>query len=263
MITNNTPAFLVVCAFLGGCHAAPTTSEPLDMGIRWVRDAAEFRALSLQAYRSAARDLAAKVGDPEFSALPGQSGAGHLPTAVILDVDETSVSNVRFQETLEPPFRDSKLNQWSADNEAIAIPGAVEFTKAATALGVTVFFVTNRPCEATATESCPQEAVVIGELREAGFDADSDNVFLSYEVPHWSKEKSIRRQHIAERYRIIMLIGDDLGDFIDCTRKTALAPCTDDATRDGRHSQVAQYADRWGNGWYVLPNPMHGSWTSF
>jgi acid phosphatase len=58
-----------------------------------------------------------------------------------------------------------------------------------------------------------------------------------------------------------MLIGDDLGDFVPCIRKRPYTPCTDPATRESRDALVREYRDYWGSGWYMLPNPMHGSWT--
>ena len=66
----------------------------------------------------------------------------------------------------------------------------------------------------------------------------------------------------AQTHRIIMLIGDDLGDFIPCVRATPAAPCTEPATADSRQRKIVQFSAYWGNGWYILPNPMHGSWTS-
>ncbi len=59
-----------------------------------------------------------------------------------------------------------------------------------------------------------------------------------------------------------MLIGDDLGDFLPCVRKKPYAPCTDKATAAARTAMVEEHKHLWGNGWYILPNPMHGSWTS-
>jgi len=59
-----------------------------------------------------------------------------------------------------------------------------------------------------------------------------------------------------------MLIGDDLSDFIPCVRKKVYAPCTEGATAASRQRQVELYSSYWGAGWYVLPNPMHGSWTT-
>ena len=55
---------------------------------------------------------------------------------------------------------------------------------------------------------------------------------------------------------------DDFGDFVPCARKKVVAPCTEPATRARRHEALDAYDAYWGNGWYILPNPMHGSWTS-
>lgn len=249
-------------AFSAGCAPPANDGTEVDLGIAWVRDSAEFRALSLQVYRAASLALPGKIADPTWSALPWQKDAAGLPPAVILDVDETALTNASFQEALVPPFRDSKLNHWSDRNKGVPVPGAVEFVRHAVDSGVEVFFLTNRPCEASATHPCPQKMVVIGDLVEAGFPATEDNVTLSHERPEWSKEKSIRRRLIGERFRVIMLFGDDLGDFIPCTRRRPLDPCEEGATRAVRHAQVAEYETYWGDGWYVLPNPMHGSWTS-
>jgi 5'-nucleotidase (lipoprotein e(P4) family) len=247
---------------MAGCAPPPGDSPDVDLGIAWVRDAAEYRASSLQAYGMAAAALDGKISDTSWSALPGQSDAAALPPAVILDVDETSITNAEFQAALVPPFRESKLNRWSDDHAAVAVPGAVDFVNRAIEAGVAVFFVTNRACERARGMPCPQEAVVVTELQEAGFPASEENVLLAGERPEWTREKLIRRQHIGADYRVIMLFGDDLGDFIACSRRRPLDPCEVAATRQSRWSDVNEHAHRWGNGWYVLPNPMHGSWTS-
>ena len=232
------------------------------MGIAWVRDSSEYQALARQVYRSASLSLPAMIADSSWSALPWQADATDLPPAIILDIDETALTNARFQAALVPPFRDDKLTNWSEENTAMAVPGAVDFVRLAVESGVAVFFLTNRPCEDIPGNACPQKSVVVDDLVEAGFPASDANVTLSYERPEWSKEKSIRRMLIAADYRVIMLIGDDLGDFIPCTRKRPLAPCNTGATRTSRQALVEEHAAYWGNGWYVLPNPMHGSWTS-
>jgi acid phosphatase len=135
---------------------------------------------------------------------------------------------------------------------------------AAQAAGIRIFFVTNRPCESKpgVDDPCPQKSVTIQDLREAGFDARTDNVMLSNERPGWDREKSVRRNYIAQDYRVIMLFGDDLGDFIDCARHKPLPPCSSPATIASRADATAEFSHYWGHGWYVLPNPMHGSWTS-
>lgn len=247
---------------VSGC----TTSETIvvDSGIAWVRTAAEFDALSLQAYRAATDALESKIADRSWSALPYQVDAGDKPPAVIFDVDETVVSNVEFQFALEPPFEDRKLDEWTAANPAEPIAGFPAFAKRARELGVELFFVTNRPCESREgdPDPCPQKTNVVNEIIEAGVPVQPDFVMLSHEKPEWTKEKKIRRDLIAENYRVIMLIGDDLGDFLPCSRRRPLEPCTDGATAESRRNATFEYAEYWGNGWYVLPNPMHGSWTT-
>ncbi|MDH4108140.1 MAG: hypothetical protein OEW35_07470 [Gammaproteobacteria bacterium] len=257
----------IACMLIPGALAAGcATPEPVvvNSGIAWVRTAAEFDALSLQAYRAASDALESKIADPSWSALPYQADAAGKPPAVIFDVDETVISNVEFQLTLEPPFEDRKLDAWTAANPAEPIAGFPAFARRARELGVELFFVTNRPCEAQEDnpDPCPQKANVVNEIVEAGVPVEPGFVMLSHERPEWSKEKKIRRDLIAENYRVIMLIGDDLGDFLPCSRRRPLAPCTEGATAGSRRDATFEHADYWGNGWYVLPNPMHGSWTT-
>ena len=244
--------------------AETAAAEPprTDNAILWIQHAVEFRAMSLQTYTEAARDLDELLADETWSALPGIEGNGELPPAIILDVDETAVSNFDFQLN-HLPYTAEKHYRWSAGHHAVPIPGAVEFVTTAQAAGVEVFFVTNRACdEVEGVEGwCPQKDSTLGDLREAGYSTDAEHVMLASEKPGWGKEKLTRRQHIAETHRVIMLFGDDISDFIACTRSSPVEPCTEPATRASRHAALTDYDDRWGHGWYILPNPMHGSWT--
>lgn len=260
----------LVCALsLAGCAALrpaiDASEEPhVDMGLQWVKYAAEYRAITRQVYGRAAAALPGFIDDTSWSALPRQSGAADLPPAVILDVDETVVSNIDFQLTFEPPFANWKLEEWTANTPATPVEGARKFVEAARALGVTVFFVTNRPCEPKEgnPDPCPQRQTTIDDIAEVGIETDAEHVLLS-EERGWTREKITRRMFIAERYRVLMLIGDDYGDFIPCMRKSLRAPCTQAATAEDRLAALDEYDGYWGNGWYILPNPMHGSWTSF
>ena len=78
------------------------------------------------------------------------------------------------------------------------------------------------------------------------FASDREAVSLRGERPGWeSGDKGVRRAWIAERYRIIALVGDDLRDFIDrpifAARRAELEPL-------------------FGVRWFILPNAMYGSW---
>lgn len=196
--------------------------------------------------------------------MPGHPTSDGLPPAVILDVDETVVSNIDFQISFERPFTNRKLYDFYQQHPAIPVAGVIEFIAAARAAGVTVFFVTNRPCELIDDnpDPCPQKLGVIHELESLGIDVDPSHVMLA-DQNGWDRAKIARRELIAKSYRVIMLIGDDLGDFAPCVRTKLYGPCTEPATKEGRRLLVELYSEYWSNGWYILPGPTHGSWTSF
>ena len=265
------PLYLLICAsLLGACATpapvgAPEEPDRPDIGVLWVEHSAEYQAISAQVYAEARRDLERLLSDPAWTALPDVTDVAGKPPAIILDVDETAVSNAAYQETLAyAPYTRFGHFDFMRKNAAVPIRGAAETVAAARAAGVEVFFVTNRACETFdgVEGECPYEQVTIDDLREAGIETDAEHVLMAWERPDWTKEKLHRRLYVAETHRVIMLFGDDYGDFVQCTRASPLPPCTEPATRAYRHATVEKYADLWGNGWYILPNPMHGSWTS-
>ncbi len=259
--------FIVLVASLLGaaCTTQSVTHSPEnDLGILWVKHAAEYPAITTQVYQSATHDLDEFIADETWTAMPGHPVDPDLPPAVILDVDETVVSNVDFQLAFERPFTNRKMYDYFQEHDAIPVAGVVEFVAAARAAGVTTFFVTNRPCEPIEGKpgDCPQKDWTIKELRSIGIETDADHVLLADEQG-WDRAKIARREHVAENYRVIMLFGDDLGDFSPCVRKTLYGPCTAPATKESRAQIIEEHSERWGRGWYILPGPMHGSWTSF
>jgi 5'-nucleotidase (lipoprotein e(P4) family) len=261
---------LVLIVAISACSHRPETVEvetysfDRDMGLLWVKHAAEYEALSMQAYHQAERALSVFVADKDWTALPGQTDAGNLPPAIIFDVDETVLSGVDFQLSFERPITQTKLDNWYKEHAAQPVAGFTRFASAARAAGIELFFVTNRPCEQIdgVDDPCPYEETVLNAIQQTGIETDADHVMLAYENTGWDKEKLSRRELIARSYRVIMLFGDDLSDFIPCVRAKPAGSCTDTASPAGRDEKVRQYSGNWGNGWYILPNPMHGSWTS-
>ena len=183
---------------------------------------------------------------------------------MILDIDETVLDNSPFQILLAGrPFDFAEWDAWVARAAAEAVPGAVDFVRRAESAGVAVFYVTNRECAPRdgSAEACPQEAETLENLRRVGLDSTPERLLLKNERTAWSSEKEPRRELVARDHRVIMLFGDDLGDFLPCVRGRIVPPCTAPATGTDRRRSVREHADYWGRGWYVLPNPMYGSWT--
>ena len=260
-------SLLVVVSMLAcaSCTKTPVTHSPEnDLALLWVKHAAEYEAISIQIYQAAELALPGFINDTSWSAMPAQRHAESFPPAVILDVDDTTVANIDFQLTFERPFSSQKMYDFYQANDAMPVPGVVKFIAAAKQAGVVVFYVTNRPCELIDNDPdpCPQKRAVIKELLDTGIETDDMHVMLSNEQG-WDRAKIARRQHIAETHRVIMLFGDDLGDFVPCVRKKLYGPCTQPATAASRRQLVEDHRSYWGHGWYILPGPTHGSWTSF
>ena len=171
-----------------------------------------------------------------------------LPPAVILDIDETVVDNSYFQARTvrdNTSFTSEAWAAWVNEASATPIPGALAFTRQAAAAGVKVFYVTNR----TAAEEAPTRA----NLAKHGFPVadDVDTVLTRGERPEWQASgKGPRRAHVARDYRILLLIGDDLGDFV-VNASGSVAE---------RRQRTAPNEEWWGQRWIMLPNPTYGSW---
>lgn len=235
---------------LAGCAGV----SPNRTGTLWVQTSAEYRAVAVQTYRTAGQTLDAALADPGWTAaLEQREGYADLPPAVVLDVDETVLDNSPFQGQIvldRAGFDPLRWNAWVAMAAAEAVPGALDFVRAANSRGIRVFYITNRSCS---SDSCPQEAHTIRNLETLGFPSVSgEQMLLRDERGTWGSEKTSRRRAVAKTHRILMLVGDDLGDFIPGVKRGITA---------GKRRDLADtYRDRWGRQWFILPNPMYGSW---
>jgi len=181
-----------------------------------------------------------------------------LPTAIILDIDETVLDNSQYQAELILNSRDYEKetwDEWVSRHEAPALAGAVEFINGMKNKGVKVIYITNRECKPRqkSDKICPQKQDTFDNLKKVGInDVKLEDILLKNEKPEWSSEKKSRREEVAKSYRVIMLFGDDLGDFLPDVKKNI--------TVDDRNKLVNDYSKNWGNKWFMLSNPSYGSW---
>jgi 5'-nucleotidase (lipoprotein e(P4) family) len=264
-VTQLKPLVIVALTVVLSACATSTdkhTAEP-DHAILWAAHSVEYQAVSAQIYAQATRDIPRLLADTSWSAVPGFEGSDLKPPAVILDVDETILSGTDLELTMIP-FTTQLQYEWALAHKATPIRGVVDFISAAQRAGVEVFILTNRPCDQYegTVGACPIEEVTIQDLREVGITIDAEHALFANERPQWDREKVGRREFIAETHRVIMVFGDDFGDFVACSRGEPKTPCTVPATRTIRAGDLDKYNKYWGNGWYILPNPMYGSWTS-
>jgi 5'-nucleotidase (lipoprotein e(P4) family) len=249
------------------CGGKPLFAAGGERATLWVRNSSEYRAASEMTYRAALAALAEGVADPAWRAEPSQAGdLSALPPAVVMDVDETVLDNSepQAQMLLEGTCFDQFAqvwDDWVAERRAPAIPGAAGFIRAARAMHdsagrpVRIFFITNRECaprEGSAS-ACPQQDDTAANLRALGLGSPTlaDDLMMKGERPEWQSEKLARRQAVASGYRIVLNVGDDLADFLPEVRRAGVAER--DAARCARQTE-------WGRRWFLVPNPMYGSW---
>jgi 5'-nucleotidase (lipoprotein e(P4) family) len=216
--------------------AAPSAAAtpPPPTAIRWARGSAEHRALFLQVYRAATVQVEAAAA----TRVPGT-------WAVVLDADETTIDNSLYQ--LEraragKPFDPVSWRAWTARREATPLPGAAAFLSRVRALGGRIAIVTNR----TETE-CPDTEAVF-RAHELAYD-----VMLC--MPDGGPSDKNPRFEAVERgttaaglppLEIVAFVGDNVRDF----------PGQSQAIRKQGDEAFAAFGARF----FVLPNPMYGSW---
>ena len=247
------------------CPSGPTFANGADRATLWVRNSSEYRASIETAYRAALEALKRGLADPAWTAEPSQAGdLSGLPPAVVMDLDETVLDNsesevqLLLQGTCFEAFPAS-WDAWVAERRAPAVPGAVEFVRAARALqdpagrAVRVYFVTNRECRKRPgnDDPCPQQADTAANLAALGLATPDAELLLRGEQPDWDGEKLSRRALVAAGNRIVLNVGDDLADFLPAVRRQGIAE------RDRARCARDGY---WGTRWFMLPNPMYGSW---
>ncbi|KAA3601571.1 MAG: acid phosphatase [Calditrichaeota bacterium] len=223
----------------------------------WTQVSAEFRALTLQTYKNATKNLESALKDKNWSAeISQREGFEDLTPCVILDIDETVLDNSNYQGQLvldNSSYATKTWDKWIKMAKATEVKGALNFVKEAKEMGITVFYLTNRKCIERDDLACPQELETIKNLETLGFPkVKKEEILLRYEREEWGSEKISRRQEIAKDYRVLMLFGDDLGDFIPEVKKKI--------TFEQRFELVENFNDYWGEKWFILPNPTYGSW---
>jgi len=247
-------ATLVLIATLGLAIPAIAQDPPahdLLNAVLWTQRSVEFKATALAAFALARLRLDQALADPAWTAAPReQTGAyQQLPPAVVVDLDETVLDNSAYQAwmTLNDTTFDAKTwNAYVKTVTSLAVPGALEFIKYADGKGVRVFYLSNRTAE--------EEEATRKNLERLGFPlgAPVDTLLMTGKQPGWTSAKGTRRAHVARSYRILLNVGDNLGDFVDEYR----------GSEAERLQVFEQHRDRWGQQWIMIANPTYGSFES-
>lgn len=234
---------------------AAATAAPCDPGLSilnatlWIQTSAEYRAAALGTFAGARRGLDASLENPfTKAALEETSNDPAQPPAIILDLDETVLDNSAFETRAvraHTTYETKLWKQWTSEGAALAIPGAAEFLAYAKSRGVTPFYITNRDAK-------DEETGTRRNLEQLGYPLDPkvDTLLMQGKNGWTTSDKTPRRAFVAASYRILLILGDDLNDFVPASGKSVAE----------RYALVDSVRSWWGEVWFLVPNPIYGSW---
>ena len=242
----------VLCSFFSLASASPAgpTYENLN-AVSWIQTSVEYRASAVQTYHSGEAALLRGLNNPHWTAaLEQNANFETLPPAVILDLDETVLDNSVFRARLAASgqeFTYAAWTKWMNEQSAGLVPGAMHFLQFAQANRIATLYITNRTCDPTKADD-----PTVKLLRGLHVPAEpvADRLFCARDDN--DTDKTARRAACAAKYRILLLFGDQLGDFLQIPSGSA--------NLDGRQKLYEAHEALWGERWFQLPNPTYGSW---
>jgi 5'-nucleotidase (lipoprotein e(P4) family) len=230
------------------------------LAIDWAQQAGEYAAVTYQAFNAAK------------AAFDQAVASGISNPAVSVDLDETLLDNSAYQAGLvntNKQYSGSDFAKWILSENAVAIPGAVDFVNYVNSHGGKVFYISDRVESSTNdTNNNDTEQATIDNLKKLGFTGvDDQTVLLSGEFTgtlngQVSTSKEFRRQAVINgsadgtQHTFAVLAGDNLND-LDANAGTSDAE---------RRAYVDANKDRYGvytsgePAYIPLPNAQYGAW---
>ncbi|NCB98381.1 MAG: 5'-nucleotidase, lipoprotein e(P4) family [Bacteroidia bacterium] len=211
-----------------------STGEDLRVyPVLWHQLSPEYMALCYQAFNVAQSNLEKELQDKECCE----------KLAIVTDIDETVLDNSYSEARNIAEGKSYNFKDWTAwidEASATAIPGAVDFLRWAESKGVTVFYISNRtPRDIPGT---------VKNLKNLNFPfADEEHMLFLAD----GSTKEPRREKVAENYKIVMLLGDNLNDF---------AACFEVKDNQKRRDATVDMRQEWGRRFIVIPNVIYGEW---
>ena len=221
--------------------------EQSMLSVLFVQTSAEFAANNIQTYANASKALDIALNDKSWSAALEQiDDFQNKQPAIIIDVDETVLDNSNFQSRtiLSGLSYPNGWKEWVNEAKAGEVAGVRDFLYLAEEKGVAIYYLTNR------LESLREGTVK--NLINLGLPFDKNKNMLLMRKEENSRDKTERRKYIANKNRILLVIGDQLTDFIS----------TDEAYifYKERKKLAEKYSEMWGTKWFLITNPTYGRW---
>ena len=229
----------IVSVVFARAQTKPDTAAIINNAVKeypvlWQQAAAEYRALCYQAFN---------LAQLRMDKLTVKKSLRKL--AIITDLDETILDNSFSEAQLIKEGKEhtnASWKNWVNKSAATAVPGAVTFLQAASKKGVTIFYISNRD-----VSDVNSTLVNLKKLQLP----DADTSHMIFKSNESSKES--RRQQVMGHFEVIMLLGDNLNDFMNVFERKNIAD---------RFAETDKVRAEWGKRFIVLPNATYGEWES-
>jgi 5'-nucleotidase (lipoprotein e(P4) family) len=219
----------------------PGTMDAMLLSTLYVQRSAEYRALCLQTYRSAAQQLPSLL-DSAIRNL-GPTALAQRPAAIVLDLDETVLDNSLYagwQIRHGAAYSSPSWQTWVDKAQAEAVPGVRDYLETARRLGLQILYLSNRKrSQWAATES---------NLKNLGLPVEGLDSMLLRQEGH---DKQARRDAVTAKATVLQWVGDNLQDMNNFQTFTS---------EEERQQALDRQVNRLGRDWILLPNPVYGPW---
>lgn len=248
-------------AFAGNQYAticAPNAQKnPMILqAVEWYRNSAEKKACYRQVYN---------VGSAYVKEWVKQHHPKAKSWGVVLDIDETTLDNSWYfyqcRNLAENPFDFS--HYVTIAQKSVALPGVVAFTNLVHQLGGYVSLISNRDgsyvdqsgmtaLQATIDNLRRQhvtfDQVILANNKHAHHPADKNPRFNAVTQGCYDPHEMVWSNKLPA-HPVIAYFGDNIQDFPEFKQAPAYALPSD-----------AQPYNKFGQGYFILPNPLYGSW---
>lgn len=236
------------------CYSQSKQPE-ITQSVKWYRDSAEKKALYNQTYAEAGSYVVKFVHQHQLQ---------KKAWGVILDIDETVLDNSWYAlKCGQASLSGLNFNHYIAiPQKSVALPGAVQFINLVHQLGGYVSLVSNRDgsysdnsgrvIDATIAnlkhENIYFDQVVLANGRDSHTPKDKNPRFNAINTGQYNDKEMVWSNKLPA-HKVIAYVGDNIQDFPNLKQTTM-----NDLSPNDSGFNV------FGNGYFILPNPIYGSW---
>lgn len=236
------------------CSPEPKRAD-IHQAVKWYHDSAEKNALYHQVYNSATKYVQnwVKSNHPQAKTW-----------GVILDIDETTLDNSwYYSKCHETASNEDNFSHYVANPEkSTAEPGVIGFVNLVHKLGGYVTLLSNRDGSFKDSSGSVLEAsianlrkehvyfdqVVLANRRDSKNPSDKNPRFNAINTGKYDSTQMVWSNTLPA-HKVIAYFGDNIQDFPKFNQAKMQALDKND-----------NVFNQFGNGYFILPNPMYGSW---